>query len=117
VVFVGFVSVPRVYDEFAQAEVFCGLSRSEALGNVFLEAQAAGCAVIGTRVGGIPEIIEDGHTGFLVPHSDPAAAAEVLQKLITDAELRQRLAEEGRQNAEQYDWLFLSEQYKLIYQS
>ncbi|MBT7929293.1 glycosyltransferase family 4 protein, partial [Candidatus Peregrinibacteria bacterium] len=40
--FVGFKKLPDVYTEFAEAEIFCGLSRSEALGNVFLEAQAAG---------------------------------------------------------------------------
>ena len=65
--------------EYAEAEIFCGLSRSEALGNVFLEAQAAGCAVVATSVGGIPDIVENGRTGILVPSNDPACAGDAIK--------------------------------------
>ncbi len=58
--FVGRLTPDKVADEFAQASIFCGLSRSEALGNVFLEAQAAGCAVVAMNVGGIPDIVKNG---------------------------------------------------------
>ena len=115
VTFVGYIPHPEVYKEYAQAQIFCALSRSEALGNVFLEAQAAGCAVIGTRVGGIPEIVDDGKTGILVPSSDVQAATKALRRLLKDDALRARLVEEGRRSAVQYDWGPIAERYAQIY--
>ena len=115
VTFTGFIPVPQVYKEFAEAEIFCGLSRSEALGNVFLEAQAAGCAVIGTQVGGIPDIVKDGETGLLVPPDDVEAAVEALKKLLEDEDLRRGLAQAGVQNARGYDWGIIAERYNDVY--
>jgi glycosyltransferase involved in cell wall biosynthesis len=113
--FVGFVPIPEVYEEFAKAEIFCGLSRSEALGNVFLEAQAAGCAVIGTNIGGIPDIITHEQTGLLVPSDDSDAATAALSRLLTDGGLRSSLATAGRGNATKYDWSVISEEYAKVY--
>ena len=115
--FAGFIPVPDVYKEFAQAEIFCGLSRSEALGNVFLEAQAAECAVIGTNIGGIPDIVSDGETGLLIPPDSVVAATEALEKLLNDAALRKKLASNGMQNAKQYDWSNIAERYREVYES
>jgi glycosyltransferase involved in cell wall biosynthesis len=115
VTFVGFVSVPAVYGEFAAAEIFAGLSRSEALGNVFLEAQAAGCAVLGTAVGGIPDSVKDGVTGLLVPPDDPRVAAEAMARLIGDPSLRQRLSEAGKRHASSYDWKVIAQRYGEVY--
>lgn len=117
VTFLGFVPMPDVYEEFAQAQIFCGLSRSEALGNVFLEAQAAECGVIGTRVGGIPDIIEDGNTGVLVAPDDSDAAAKAMNRLLTDEPLRTALAAQGRQHASQYDWSQIAKKYAAVYDS
>lgn len=117
VTFVGFVPMPRVFEEFAQAQIFCGLSRSEALGNVFLEAQAAGCAVVAARVGGIPDIVEDGRTGILVPSDDAEAAANALLKLLTDTRQWQELAAAGIAHARSYDWSGITERYGEVYRS
>ena len=117
VTFVGFVPMPQVYEEFAQAQVFCALSRSEALGNVFLEAQAAGCAVVATRVGGIPDIIEDGRTGLLVASDDAEAAAQALESVLTDQHKWAILAEAGVANARSYDWSGIVERYAEVYRS
>ena len=114
--FVGHVPTPEVYDEFAKAEIFCGLSRSEALGNVFLEAQAAGCAVIGTNIGGIPDIVQDGTTGLLVPPDDIPAAESAIRRLLQDAALKQHLAANGRENARKYDWEEITGQYAQVYE-
>lgn len=116
VTFVGQLPPPAVYQEFAQAEIFCGLSRSEAFGNVFIEAQAAGCAVIGTNVSGIPDIVEDGATGLLVPPDDEQAAERALRQLLGDTSLRQKLAQSGVQNARQYDWPIITEEYSRVYE-
>ncbi len=63
-------------------------SLSEASGYVLLEAGNAGLPVVATRVGGIPEIIEDGKTGLLVPSKDPQALANALTTLIENPALR-----------------------------
>ncbi|TSC59199.1 MAG: glycosyltransferase [Candidatus Peregrinibacteria bacterium Greene0416_19] len=113
--FLGYLPPAAVCREFAQAEIFCGLSISEAMGNVFLEAQAAGCAVIGTRVGGIPDIVKDGETGLLIPPNDVNTAAWALKALLTDAHLRSRLQEAARRHAEEYDWDIVAGRYATVY--
>ena len=115
VTFAGRVSHIAVFDEYARAEIFCGLSRSEALGNVFLEAQAAGCAVLATDTGGIPDIVQDGVSGILVPVDDVEAAAKSLRSLLQDVPLRARLARDGKKNAERYDWNAIVKQYVAVY--
>lgn len=64
------------------------------------EAQAAGRAVVASRIGGVPELVEDGRTGLLVPPGDAAALAAVLQSLAADASARQRLGAAARTAAE-----------------
>lgn len=109
--FLGYVRGPELLREYAEAEVFCGLSRSEALGNVFLEAQAASCAVIGTRVGGIPDIVHDERTGLLVPPDDPASATSAIALLLRDQGLRQNLADAGSRSVVQFNWDTIASQY------
>lgn len=60
--------------------------------NVLLEAGTMGCAVIGTDVGGIPEVIDDGKTGFIVPAENEAALADAIDRYLADSELRDRFA-------------------------
>jgi glycosyltransferase involved in cell wall biosynthesis len=115
ITFVGRVSPEKVAEEFAQASIFCGLSRSEALGNVFLEAQAAGCAVVATNVGGIPDIVKDGETGLLVGPDNVEAAAGVIRRLLEDDALRANIAENGQKHAQDYDWGVIAEKYAQIY--
>lgn len=114
--FLGYIPSPAVYREFAEAEIFCGLSRSEALGNVFLEAQAANCAVLASNTGGIPDIVKDRATGLLVPPDDVAATADALEKLLVDASLRMKLAAAGRFHAQEFDWGTIAERYAEVYE-
>jgi glycosyltransferase involved in cell wall biosynthesis len=116
VTFVGRVAPRNIASEYEQAQIFCGLSRSEALGNVFLEAQAAGCAVIATNVGGIPDIVKNGETGLLVAPNNPEAAAAALSRLLTDKTLLLSLSEAGKAHAKAYDWASIAEHYKTLYQ-
>ncbi len=115
VTFAGPMAPLAVYEEYAKAAVFCGLSRSEALGNVFLEAQAAGCAVLATTVGGIPTIVSDGTTGLLVAPDDPQAAADALTRLLTDSALRRSLTEHAKAHVAAYDWSTITQQYRDLY--
>lgn len=115
VTFAGRVPPEHIAAEFAQATIFCGLSRSEALGNVFLEAQAAGCAVVATHVGGIPDIVEHEKTGILVPVDDENAAATALQPLLKNASLCQKLGDAGVHHAQSFDWQNIAAKYLDIY--
>lgn len=117
VAFVGTVPHRAVYDEYAKAVLFCGLSRSEALGNVFIEAQAAGCAVIATRVGGIPEIVEDGLTGILVSPENLSSAAGAIKTLMKDASLRARYSIAAEKDKERFDWAKIAERYADVLRS
>jgi glycosyltransferase involved in cell wall biosynthesis len=81
----------------AAADVWCQVSRwQELFGFTIAEAMAAGRPVIGTRTGGIPELIEDGVTGYLVEPGDVEAIAGRMLELAADPALRQRLGSAGR---------------------
>ncbi len=112
--FTGYITGSDIFVEYAKAEIFVGLSRSEALGNVFLEAQAAGCAVLATRVGGIPDIVLDQKTGILVPPDDIDAAAGELRRLLTDTSLRAKLSIAAQKNAENYGWDEVAKRYREV---
>lgn len=82
------------------ATVFVAPSLYESFGLIFLEAMRWGTPVIGTRVGGIPEIIEDGESGVLVPPSDPRALGEAIAGLLRNPTRRAELGEAGRLRVE-----------------
>jgi glycosyltransferase involved in cell wall biosynthesis len=70
--------------------------KPEGLGNVLIEAMAMGKPVVGSAIGGIPEIILDGQNGFLAPPGNAGALAAALRRLLRDPELRRRMGEAGR---------------------
>lgn len=82
---------PDVADWFRRIDIFVLPSVSESFPNSLLEAMASGCASVATRVGGIPELIDEGETGLLFANRNAAELAAHLERLITDASLRQRL--------------------------
>jgi alpha-maltose-1-phosphate synthase len=86
---------------FASIDVLVQPSRADTLPLSVLEAMAAGLPVIGTRVGGIPEEVEDGVTGLVVEGESPEALAAALDSLAGNAERRRELGEAGRSRAEE----------------
>jgi glycosyltransferase involved in cell wall biosynthesis len=74
----------------------------EGLPYAAVEAIAAGKPVVAFPTSGIPEVVVDGHTGFLVPREDIEALADALARVLTDADLAARLGEQGRRHAEQF---------------
>ena len=93
--FVGFVADPRPL--YADADVVVVPStRPDPLPNAALEAAAAGCCVVASDHGGLPEIIHDGETGLLVAPGEPLALAEALRRLADDPDLTRRLGAAAR---------------------
>jgi glycogen(starch) synthase len=115
VIFTGRVNRARTAALFAGCALFVLPSRYEPFGIVNLEAMASGKAVIATRVGGVPEIVRHGETGWLVPREDPAELGAAIAQLLADAPLRQRLERAGREVAAQHDWAHLAGEYEAIY--
>ena len=91
--FTGQLVEPANLHQFFDASVLC--SRSEGFPNSVLEALAAGCPVVATPVGGVPEVIKDRQTGLLAPVDQPEALAERIAELRRDSALRERLSEAG----------------------
>jgi glycosyltransferase involved in cell wall biosynthesis len=87
---------------FDAADVFVLPSLCETLGFAFLEAMAHELPAVGTRVGGVPEVIVPDETGFLVSPRDPVALATALRPLLSSAELRCRMGKAGRQRVIQH---------------
>jgi glycosyltransferase involved in cell wall biosynthesis len=97
VVMTGFQKDVRPF--YAMAAMLALPSHSEGSPYVVLEAMSAAVPIAATRVGGVPELIEDGVTGLLVPARSPAAMAQAIERLLRDRPLRERLASAGRQYA------------------
>jgi glycosyltransferase involved in cell wall biosynthesis len=76
----------------------------EGLGTSVMDAQAMGVPVVATRTGGVPDIVEDGVTGLLVPPRDPAALSGAIVRMLSDGGLRQRLAQTALARSRGYDY-------------
>jgi L-malate glycosyltransferase len=97
----GVVQDPLSEGVYAAADVVCQMSRwEEVFGQVITEAMASGKPVIGTRVGGIPELINDGETGFLVERGDIPSMAEKILHLLNDPWQRAKMGTKGRECVE-----------------
>jgi len=92
----GFVPRPELERLYERAAVVVFPSRQEGLPVALLEAMAHGCPVVATRVGGIPQLVEDGRSGLLVPPRDPAALRGAIEALLADPGLGRRLGDEAR---------------------
>jgi glycosyltransferase involved in cell wall biosynthesis len=95
--FLGGLSPRDLHREIRGSDVVVLPSYTEAFGIVLLEAQALGVPVVGTRVGGIPETMEDGATGLLVPPGDPGSLAEALEGLLNDPDRRREMGVRGKE--------------------
>ncbi len=84
-------------------------SRSEGMGRVVVEAGCRGRPVVGTRVGGIPDVVADGETGVLVSPDDAGELARALARVLSDRPLAERLGAEARARVE--PWLATPEEY------
>ena len=98
-----------VVKAFDGAWVLLLASRSEGTPRVVLEALCRGRGVVGARAGGIPDVVADGETGFLVDPDRPEEIADALVRILSDRALAERLGEGGR--ARSAAWTYTPEEY------
>lgn len=111
--FLGFAPNPKAY--MSAADIFVLPSRTEPFGLVLAEAREAGAAIVATSTGGIPEVLEGGRAGLLVPPEQSRALANAILMLIDDKEYRTALQEEAQRNL---DWLSvarMADEMRLVY--
>jgi glycosyltransferase involved in cell wall biosynthesis len=90
-----------LFNLYRQHDINVLPSLSEGTPRTLVEARAFGCAVVASRVGGVPTSIEDGQDGLLVPPGDPDALAATIDRLLSDDALRRHLVEEGIRRSKQ----------------
>jgi glycosyltransferase involved in cell wall biosynthesis len=103
------LSTPEIARALDESTVLVLPSRSEGLGRVVVEAFCRGRGIVGSRVGGIPDIVEGGATGLLVPPEDIDALAEALVRVLSDGALAERLG--GAAHAAVQPWLATPQEY------
>jgi glycosyltransferase involved in cell wall biosynthesis len=91
---------PALANLYRQADIFVLPTLGDTHSWATLEAMASGLPVVASPVGALPEIVQDGHSGLLVPAGDVASLTSALQRLIDDPELRLRMGRSARELAE-----------------
>jgi glycogen synthase len=95
--FTGIATDDELYQHYADCDIFCLPTHYESFGLVFVEAMMWGKPLVGSRVGGVPEVVADGEQGYLCPVGDSHAVIEATRKLILDPDLRTRFGQRSRE--------------------
>ena len=115
VLFAGLVTGDAKADLFARARLFVSSARREPFANANLEAMAMGTPMIATRVGGNPEMVEDGMSGLLVEPEDPDGLAAAIVRLLEEPERTKAMGRAARQRAEAFSWGRMVDRYEALY--
>jgi glycosyltransferase involved in cell wall biosynthesis len=116
--FLGSLDRAGVAQRYREADLFTLPSSAEAFGNVFAEALASGLPIVGSTVGGIPELVEHGTNGLLVPPGNPRALAQAINYLADDPVLRAEMSSRNRAKAEAtLEWSRVTKRYLSIYEA
>lgn len=113
--FAGYMSGTTLASAFASADAFMFPSRTETLGLVLLEAMAAGCPVVAAGTGGITDIVNDGENGYLFDPNDEHGAIAATQRLFQNADERETVRRQARQEAERWGWEAATHQLEQYY--
>ncbi len=101
---VPFKDIPK-YHNMLSVSVSVSVSNSESFGVAIIEASSCAKPVVVSDVGGLPEVVEDGTTGFVVPPRDEKETAKAIEKLILNKELRVKMGNNGRDRVRKlYNW-------------
>jgi glycosyltransferase involved in cell wall biosynthesis len=113
--FLGLQDSTHLMQEYAHCTAVVLASRQETAPMAVIEAMAAGKAVVATRVGGVPDLVEDGRSGFTVEPGDVAGFARCIVTLLTDEDLRRRMGLQSRQLAERFRLETVAGKYRQLY--
>jgi len=113
--FEGFQAAPKRW--LRSTDVFVLASRAEPSGLVLADARALGCAIVASNVGGIPEVLDGGSAGILVPPKDSAALASAIASLLSDTERRTALARTASQNISRFSVERVARETLVVYRS
>ena len=105
----------KLVDFYTAADVVLVPSRSESFGLVALEAQACGTPVVAADVGGLPYVVEDGRSGFLVEGHDPGDHADRLLQILRDPQLQSSFGDEAARQALRFTWDATTDQMVSVY--
>jgi glycosyltransferase involved in cell wall biosynthesis len=111
--FEGFQPEPQRY--LLSCDIFVLPSHCESFGLVLSEAREAGCAIIATQVGGIPEVLENGQAGILVPPKDSNAVADALTQLLSNPHTLQSWKQRAYQNLEKLSVTRVNQETLAVY--
>ena len=115
--FIGSVPHHMVPQELARLDIYVALSRQESFGVAIIEAGAAGKPVVVSDAGGLPEVVVDNVTGYVVPRNNPQAAADAIRTLVYNPDLRRTMGTAGKTHVERlYSWPACVQQMVNFYQ-
>lgn len=114
--FLGFLDRKELAKKYREASIFVIPSLNEAFPVALLEAMASGLPIIGSKVGGIKEIVKEGVNGFLTESKNIHRFSDCLMKLINDDELRYEFGQKSVELSKSWDWKLITMQYEDIYQ-
>lgn len=112
----GRLSSAKLIEAYQAADLLVMPSLFEPFGIVLLEAMASGLPVVASRVGGIPEVIEEGKTGLLVAPGNPEELRTALESMLSDDRLRERMGQAGRERAELFSWKIIVPKIQKVYE-
>ena len=114
--FTGWLDRAQVARRYREADLFTLVPRVEAFGNSFLEALASGLPIVGSHVGGIPELVEHARNGMVVAPKRPRELAHAISYLAADPRLSAEIGRRNRGHAEQkYSWHRVTSRYLSLY--
>ncbi len=120
--FLGNMERKQLLSQYKNADLFVLPSivyknQTEGLGVVLLEAMASGVPVIGSNIGGIPDIIKDDVNGLLVPPGDPQALADAIIRILKNPDLAERFRKAGQETVrDRFSWDVITDQFVEVYQ-
>jgi glycosyltransferase involved in cell wall biosynthesis len=110
------VAAERMQELYAEHDVFLFPSLMEGLPSVLLEAMATGMPVITTETCGMPDVVENGFNGLLIPPANAQAMEEAILRVAQSKELRKKLGETARETMKRYTWERAARQLEALYQ-
>ncbi len=117
VVFTGLVPHEELPRYYKTGDVYCAPTTGhESFGIVLLEAMAAGTPIVASDIGGFADVLQDGKQGLLVPPRDADALAATMDRLLSDAALREEMGKRGTKGAQRYGWDRISREILAYYE-